>query len=71
MENIILISTAQTLFIAAAAILLVWFLLRVLDRASGSKFRVIYAVIIQNPQAAALYFGLRFVGACLLVGLSL
>lgn len=71
MQQLLIISTLQTLFIATAAILLVWLLLRLLDKALGRKFGEIYDVIIKDSKATALYFGLRFIGACVLVGLAL
>ena len=44
-----------------------WFMTRVLDRLTGVKFSVdIYPSIRDGNLAAGVYFGLRFLGACLL-----
>lgn len=71
MTEILATSTALTLGYAVAAILLTWGLLRALDRAAGLNPKETIRSITDDPKAAALYFGLRFLGACLLVGLAI
>ena len=60
-------------FIAVViALVVVWAVLRVLDRLTGVKsFVSLYQAMATNPLGLGLYLGLRFIGACLLVGLLL
>lgn len=70
MELILLISTAQKLFIAVIALFAVWLLLRFMDNSVNQPFSSTLDRIKNHESiATALYYGLRFVGACLLVGL--
>ena len=71
MQQLLIVSTLQTLIMAVFAVLLVWLLLRLLDRISGYKFTLFLEEIRHEPMALSVYFGLRFVGACLLVGLAI
>ncbi|SFB80494.1 hypothetical protein SAMN05660443_0236 [Marinospirillum celere] len=71
MTEILVVSTAHTLALALFAVLLVWATLRFLDRITGTPFSEIKEVIYADPKAAALYNGMRFLGACLLIGLAL
>ena len=71
MQQLLIVSTLQTLMMAICAVLLVWLLLRLLDRISGCKFTVFLEEIRNDSMASAVYFGLRFLGACLLVGLAI
>lgn len=43
--------------------------LRWYNRLTGDRFDAAFAGIVQDPGAASLYYGLRFVGICLLFGL--
>ena len=69
MEQILLISSLQTLSLAACALVLVWLLLRAMDKSGNHKFTSVTETLRQDPMAAAVYYGARFIGACLLVGL--
>jgi len=71
MKEILFVSTAHTLVLALAAVFLVWATLRLLDWVTGTPFSEIKEVIYADPKAAALYAGLRFLGACLLIGLAI
>lgn len=68
MINVILQSGAFTLGMALLAILSVMLLLRWVDKVTGQPFSEIRKVIITDAMASAIYYGLRFLGVCLLVG---
>ncbi|MCW8918954.1 MAG: hypothetical protein OQL08_09095 [Gammaproteobacteria bacterium] len=69
MTEVIVTSTSLTLFMAFIALFLVWMLLRLLDISQGRDIHLTLNRIHDDPRSAALYLGLRFMGACLLVGL--
>jgi hypothetical protein len=69
--TLLTVSGIQTLAFALIAILLGWLLLRGLDRLSRVDFKLTMTRIAHEPHAAALYFGCRFVGVCLLLGMVL
>ena len=69
LSEVALAGAAQSLVLAICALFLVWLMLRVLDKLAGRPFGEIYEVITLDAKASALYFGLRFVGACALVGM--
>lgn len=68
-HGILFTSSAHTLLMAALAITMVWGLLRILDILAGTPFTKVKEVIYADSKAAALYAGLRFLGACILIGL--
>lgn len=59
----------HTLVMSGFAILIVWLVLRFLDKAANRPFTQSFEVINDSPVALAVYYGLRFLGACLLCGL--
>lgn len=59
------------LIVVVIALVVVWAVLRVLDRLTGVRFVSVYHAMATNPLGLGLYLGLRFIGACLLVGLLL
>jgi hypothetical protein len=71
MEEFIGLAALLNLGYAAAAIIMTVYLTRWLDRRARVRFPSILERITHEPLAAALYFGARFLGACLLVGLVL
>lgn len=68
MNTVMLTSGVYQLVMAIIAILMVWLLLRLLDVALGFRFRD-WLQENQNDTAIGIYLGLRFLGACILVGL--
>lgn len=68
MEEIIITSSMLTLAFAVVAIIGVLMVLRVFDWLTGTPFNNIREVIQSEAKASALYYGLRFLGVCLLVG---
>jgi hypothetical protein len=71
MHDFIGLAALLNLTYAAAAILVTVYLTRWLDRRARIRFPAIMERISNDPMAAALYFGARFLGACILVGLVL
>ena len=69
LSEVALTGAAQSLVLAICALFLVWLMLRVLDKLAGRPFGEVYETITRDAKASALYFGLRFVGACTLVGM--
>lgn len=69
LSEVALAGAVQSLVLAVCALILVWLMLRVLDKLAGRPFGEIYEVITLDAKASALYFGLRFAGACTLVGM--
>ncbi len=69
MTEVLVTSSAMTVTFALVAIIMGWFLLRWLDRMGGVVFEQTVKGICDEPVAAALYFGLRFVGVCVLLGM--
>ena len=59
------------LIVVVIALVVVWAVLRVLDRLTGVRFVSVYQAVATNPLGLGLYLGLRFIGACVLVGLLL
>lgn len=69
MGEILGISTVLKLAQAAFALWLLGWLLRKYDRQNGIVWKTaVWDTMKTDPRALALYFGLRFAGACLLVG---
>lgn len=56
---------------AVLGILAVVLVSRWLDKRAGILFRDAIALIRQDPRAAGFYYGLRFLGLCILVGAAL
>lgn len=71
MTEVMITSGLYRLVFAVVAILSLFLLLRLLDHLSGTTFRLTFKRITYDPRSAALYFGLRFLGACILLGLLL
>lgn len=68
MEEVIITSTSLTLLFAVVAIVCVLLVLRIFDVLTGAPFSTTREVIRNDAKAAAVYYGLRFLGVCLLVG---
>jgi hypothetical protein len=71
MEDVLFWSFATRSLWAALAVLLLWGLLRLWNHLTGDSFDYAFKEIVNDPPAAAVYFGLRFVGIALLVGMVL
>ncbi|WP_243546384.1 hypothetical protein [Pseudodesulfovibrio tunisiensis] len=69
MLELIGIQYLTTALYAMTALVLVLGLLRWLDKSAGRPWGDVIDIIREDPHAAALYYGVRFAGACLLVGL--
>lgn len=69
MSDVVIMSTVLNLVFAVLAVVALVFLLRWFDKQAGVGFTEwIEAVSNENPKALAIYYGLRFLGVCLLVG---
>ena len=68
MGEVLFTSATMTLAFAIVAIVLTLMVLRIFDVLTGAPFHSVREVIREDPKAAALYYGLRFLGVCLLVG---
>jgi len=68
MEEVLFTSGVYRLAFALLALLGLFLLLRLFDKLSGHSFNTAYSRINDNAQALAVYYGLRFMGACLLLG---
>lgn len=64
MSEVIALSMLIDLVKFAGAVTAAWGILRILDHMADNKFTAALDVILQDPKAVALYFGLRFVGVC-------
>ena len=71
MTALLTISTAHTLGLALVALALVRLSLMLLDRATGRAFVQTLEVMHGSPLALSVYYGCRFIGACVLVGLAI
>lgn len=71
MEYAVILSTVTDLVRAVLALLILWGLFRLLDRAAGRGWLEVSDKILRNPLAAAVYYGLRFIGAAALMGMLL
>lgn len=69
MTEILATSALLTIAHALFALVAAWYLLRVFDQIGRVNFRATMMRITQDARSAALYFGCRFIGVCLLVGL--
>lgn len=75
MSDMILVMTLGIVALAVlslAGVSAAWYLSRLMDRKNASgevPFRAVLDTIEQAPKAAALYYGLRWVGICLLIGM--
>lgn len=65
------LSTMLKFFIALSAVCLWFVFLRLSDTLAGIKFKEAYAAIESNGIALAVYFGLRSLGAGVLLGMLL
>lgn len=71
MGEVIFVSTALDIGLALVALALLWGVFRLLDHAAGRKWWEVSDTILRDPLAAAVYYGLRFIGAATLMGLLL
>lgn len=70
MDTFVLLAAGMKFGYALAAVLAIITLLKWFDRTNGVRFgRDILSVIRNDPTATAHYFGARFIGVCILVGL--
>jgi len=53
---------------AVIAVFIAWVILRQLDRMAKIKFPEVMEKIHESSFSLSLYFGLRFLGVCLLIG---
>lgn len=70
MFNVLATSSLHTLLMACLAFVLMWLVLKMLDRASGRPFKRSFEVINDEARALGIYYGLRFLGACIFFGLA-
>ncbi|MCW8923681.1 MAG: hypothetical protein OQK69_08645 [Gammaproteobacteria bacterium] len=68
MTEVIFQSGMFTLVMAFIAVAGVMLLLRWIDKITGVPFSSIREVIKRDPISCAVYYGLRFLGVCMLVG---
>lgn len=68
MNEVILTSSMLTLALALVAVFMVLVVLRVFDWITGKPFYGVREVMLNDPKATAVYYGLRFLGVCMLVG---
>jgi hypothetical protein len=71
MNEVILTSSIITIATALVAIIMAWLMLRLLDALGFIDFKTTIVRICSNETSAAVYFGLRFVGVCILFGMVL
>lgn len=71
MEEAMLVQAIVDMGYAALAVAMVFYWLLHLDRRSGAPWTTNAQIIRSEPGATALYFGLRWLGTCILVGLLL
>lgn len=68
-SDVVILSSVLKLAFGFLAVIVVFGLLRLLDRLSGVTFSSwMYKASRSSDYAVAIYFGLRFVGVCMLVG---
>ena len=68
MFELVSFSFATALVYAAAAILMLFWLLRRLDKINGRPWSETIEIIRESPLATAVYYGFRWIGACMLIG---
>lgn len=68
MTDVILISTLLTIFKAMLGGAAIFLLLRLRDKMVGINFKSVIGGIKDDPTAAAIYYGLSVLGACILFG---
>lgn len=71
MTTILATNGLITLAYAAVGIIIGWGVLRALDRLGGIDFKATAERISNEAKPAAIYFGLRFVGVCTLIGMAI
>lgn len=71
MDPIVLQAAVFKLAFALAACVGAWAMLRALDKSLGVGFRSIHHELGKGNVAIALYYGLRFIGVAILIGLAL
>ena len=69
MQEVIITSSLVNIAMALISFLMVWGMLRVLDKLSGMNFRE--RVGRMDDQSFAIYAGLRLLAFCILVGLAI
>ncbi len=71
MEPILFFSAVLKLFYALAALLLVWWTLRLLAKSTDRNVRAALDKIEADPLATAVYMGLRILAVCILVAAAI
>ncbi|WP_431282707.1 transglycosylase SLT domain-containing protein [Humitalea sp. 24SJ18S-53] len=69
MGDFLLTAAAMKALYVSVGVVIAILVTRWLDHRGGIRFRHALSVIMLQPQAAALYFGLRILGICILLGL--
>lgn len=69
MFDVLLWSFASKALYAGAAVALLWALLRLWNGLTANRFDDTFEQLVREPGPAATYYGLRFVGLAILVGL--
>nr|WP_245634998.1 hypothetical protein [Marinobacterium profundum] len=68
MAEVLTANAVITLMYALFALFAGWLALRALDVLGGVDFKTTAWRISSEPLSAAIYFGARFIGVCLLIG---
>lgn len=71
MEGFLIQSYALRMVGGISAVALLWLSLRLMSQSVGVDMGKVARDIAADPSCAAVYFGLRFVGACVLLGWAL
>jgi len=71
MQSILIVSALLKLGYAAAALLLMWWMLRLLTWSTGRDMRAVLDRIDSEQRAAALYYGARLLAVALLIGFAI
>ena len=71
MQSILIVSALLKLGYAAAALLLMWWMLRLLTWSTGRDMRAVLDRIDSEPRAAALYYGARLLAVALVIGFAI
>lgn len=70
MTEMLTASAVITVLYALFGIFAGWLVLRALDFIGGVDFKRTVRGISYEPLPAAIYFGARFIGVCLLIGMA-
>lgn len=69
MDSFVFTAALMKLGYVALAAAAIWYGLRALDRSLGVRFSETMAIIRRDPKATAIYFAMRILAICVLVGL--